>query len=673
MLILTDHPIIARRDTIRADLAEATAEASAARTKRAAERATRAVGDDVSPVDSFNARHAIADLLPRYGYSQLGQSNDWRSPFQSSGSYATQDCGEFWISFSASDGSAGIGAATKAGHRHGDAFDLFCHFEHGGDFNLAVRTFGALHRLTNMPCPSHVPAGMMPTGPRDAAHTAAQGPTPDAPEPRSYDELLAEAKALEPRQIDEMEAIVSECAGLNPMRRDAIFRAIKDATGIPLGTIRDQLSQERDAIPEPDHLDLARMTLVQIGRDNILCTNAFVWRWQSRGVWTEQDDRAIKQAVQSRLDNEPMIDVTASLVNSVTDVLKSDIYRPEHEFNRGNPETVNCLSGEIELHQGRWTLRPHCREHYRTTQIPVEYEPMADAPLFRAFLAQVFRDDPDRDDKVRAVLELMGYSLMSHARHEKFVMLIGPGANGKSVLLAILEGVLGAANVAGVQPANFDNRFQRAHLHQKLANIVTELRQGEVIADAELKAITSGEPGTVEHKFKDPFVMRPFATCWFGTNHMPHTRDFSDALFRRAVILQFNRTFAPNEQDPMLKSKLLTELPGILNLTLNAYARALVGGFTQPVSSEAAKTEWRLEADQVAQFVNDACHRVPESRTSAGDVFRAYQTWAQDNGILKTVSAKGLRDRLTRLGFGADRDMAARYVTGLRVSTWAGL
>jgi len=154
---------------------------------------------------------------------------------------------------------------------------------------------------------------------------------------------------------------------------------------------------------------------------------------------------------------------------------------------------------------------------------------------------------------------------------------------------------------------------------------------------------------------------------------MPHTRDFSDALFRRAVILQFNRTFAPHEQDPMLKSKLLAELPGILNLTLTAYARALVDGFTQPESSEAAKKEWRLEADQVASFVDDACQRDRDSRTPAGDVFRAYQSWAAENGIVKTVSAKGLRDRLTRLGFGADRDMTARYVTGLRVQTWGGL
>ena len=74
--LTADHPIIARRDTIRADLAEAAAEASAARARRAAERSNKAVGGDESPVDIFsNARHAVADLLARYGYEQAGQSD----------------------------------------------------------------------------------------------------------------------------------------------------------------------------------------------------------------------------------------------------------------------------------------------------------------------------------------------------------------------------------------------------------------------------------------------------------------------------------------------------------------------------------------------------------------------------------------------------------------------
>ena len=312
-------------------------------------------------------------------------------------------------------------------------------------------------------------------------------------------------------------------------------------------------------------------------------------------------------------------------------------------------------------------MRPHDRQNYRTTQIPVAYDPKAEAPKFLAFLADVFRDDEDRAEKIRSVLELMGYSLMSHARHEKFVMLIGGGSNGKSVLLGVLEALLGPENVAGVQPSNFDNRFQRAHLNQKLANIVTELKQGEIIADAELKAITSGEPATVEHKNKDPFLMRPFATCWFGTNHMPHTRDFSDALFRRAVIIQFNRSYLEGQQDTTLKGKLLTELPGILRLSLDAYAVANAEGFTLPPSSEAAKKDWRLEADQVAQFVDEACERVPGYETTVVDVFRAYQAWAAESGVSKTMSKRGMRDRLTGLRFGASRYAHARYVTGLRL------
>ena len=611
MLNLTpDHPIMQRKAKVAAAQERAACEAREARAHRATQHMADAKqGDDVSPMDAFNANHTVADLLDRYGYTQAGSSSDWRSPFQSSGSHATHDYGDYWVSLSDSDDANEVGAKTANGHRHGDAFDLFVHFEHGGDFKKAIAAYGAEIRPARSRHTTATAQAKVDTSLDDVEQTQ---------ESRSFDELLEAAKALEPGQIDEMEAIIKEAAPIGPVRRDTVFAAIKNATKMTLTAIREQLSQETES-DDPDHLDLAHLTLNGIGRENIICADAFFWKWLDAGVWAQQNDQAIKQ---------------------------------------------------LELQAGKWTLQPHCREHYRTTQIPVAYEPQADAPLFCAFLAQVFSDDHDMLDKIKCVLELMGYTIMSHARHELFVMLIGPGANGKSVLLAVLEGLAGVDNVAGVQPANFSRTFQRGHLHQKLANIVTELKQGEVIADAELKAITSGEPSTVEHKFGAPFVMRPFATCWFGTNHMPHTRDFSEALFRRAVILQFNRTFAKHEQDPQLKDKLLAELPGILNLSLTAYARALNSGFTAPSSSHAAKQEWRLEADQVAQFVDDVCTRDAEARSTATNVFEAYRNWALDNGIKQTMSQKGLRERLTRLGFGFHKDRTARYVTGLRVPSW---
>jgi putative DNA primase/helicase len=483
---------------------------------------------------------------------------------------------------------------------------------------------------------------------------------------RGFAELLEAAKALQPDDVDKVTALVTECDALNAIERRKVFMAIRRATGVPFGTLNELRRSE--AQREPDHLELARQIIEAKGAENILCAEAHVFGWDERGVWTKLDDRTVKKHVQTALDALPGVDVLSGLVNSVTDVLKTEIFVQSHTFNRGNPEAVNCANGQVELVGGRWQLKPHRREDYRTTQIPVAYDPNATAPKFEAFLSQIFAGDDDASDKRQALLELMGYTLMSHSRHEKFVILIGAGANGKSVLLSVLYALCGPENVAGVQPSQFENKFQRAHLHMKLANIVTELRQGEVIGDAELKAITSGEPGTVEHKFEHPFVMRPYSTCWFGTNHMPSTRDFSDALFRRATILTFNRVFAPHEQNSRLKDELLSELPGILKLALDAYAEAERFQFTQPSSSEASKNEWRLEADQVALFVEECCERDSNTQATIGDVYRAYKAWAADSGIQKTVTLKSMRQRLTKLGFGTDRDRQARYVTGLRIT-----
>lgn len=142
-ILAHDHPVIVRREQDRAKRAEAEAAAQARRKQREAERAARPFGDGESPVEAFNARHAVADLLERYGYTRAGHSDDWRSPYQTSKSFATKDYGDYWVSLSGSDASAGLGAETRSGARHGDAFDIYCHFEHGGNQSKAAKAYWA--------------------------------------------------------------------------------------------------------------------------------------------------------------------------------------------------------------------------------------------------------------------------------------------------------------------------------------------------------------------------------------------------------------------------------------------------------------------------------------------------------------------------------------------------
>jgi len=488
--------------------------------------------------------------------------------------------------------------------------------------------------------------------------------------PREFEELLEASKHLLPDDINGIEAIIDESKSLPSIKRDLIHRSLSQTTELTLTAIREQRSDFFNADPEPDQLDLAKKTISEVGRDNILHTQDQTWLWNQSGVWEICLDRTIKQIAQNVIDSA-MIDVSAGLVNGVSDVLKSEINSADHLFNLGNPETINCLNGQLELEDGIFQLRPHKKEEYRTTQIPISYDPRASAKRFQTFLAEIFESDQDAHEKVECLLQMIGYTLMSHSRHEKFIMLIGNGANGKSVLLAIIEALCGSSNVAGVQPSKFESSFQRAHLHNKLANIVTELSEGQKLADAELKSITSGEAVTVEHKYQHPFNMRPYSTCWFGTNHMPPTSDFSEALFRRAMIITFNRTFQPHEQNTNLKDALESELVGILNLALTAYARALTNGFTIPASSQQAKDEWKLETNQVAQFVIDECNERLEAVENFSDLYRRYQSWVRCNHFM-SLTPKTFSSRMQRLGFVKSKSGNIRKFKGVQLKDNSG-
>ena len=122
-------------------------EAEEARRRAASEeaigkRAARA-GNGATPIDHFNAIVDLADLLVKYGYEEAPHNGtDWRSPLQASASYATRviiedDGRQHWISLSQSDREAGLGHVCSSGC-HGDAFDLFVHYEQSGDWGAAL-------------------------------------------------------------------------------------------------------------------------------------------------------------------------------------------------------------------------------------------------------------------------------------------------------------------------------------------------------------------------------------------------------------------------------------------------------------------------------------------------------------------------------------------------------
>lgn len=398
-------------------------------------------------------------------------------------------------------------------------------------------------------------------------------------------------------------------------------------------------------------MDQGRLAEKIIESNELVYSEKQFWQYQPhKGIWTAvQLETTIAMAEDAFRVNGA--EVKSSDISGSLKIATGLAYR-DIQWDQSGKRDV-CTSNGV-LHyagSGKWELRAYRQEDYRRVSLPIKYDPSAKCPRFTQFVQEIFAGTEDAKERALALVELMGLTLTSSTEFEKAALLVGSGANGKSVTLRLLSDMLGEY-VAGVNPEELDNRFQRASLNGKLANIVTELPEGQTIPDGAIKAIISGEACTVEHKHKDPFVMTPRVKIWIGTNHLPSTRDFSPALFRRFIILGFPNKFPEEARDTRLSEKLRAEIPGILNILLVALGQAFDRGhLTNPPSSKDAIEGWRKDADQVASFLDEVMIQESGARIASGELYGLYRQWADDSGIKRWIGRKSLTTRIISLGW----------------------
>lgn len=120
---------------------EATNQAAEARKVEAIERnRQRAASGTLSPIKAFNEATDLEYLMQRYGYQKIGSR--WLPPESTSGSAGVTVKGDRWISSHGCDSDKGADGS-------GDAFDLFCYYEQGGNRNAALKDAGAMFTTTD--------------------------------------------------------------------------------------------------------------------------------------------------------------------------------------------------------------------------------------------------------------------------------------------------------------------------------------------------------------------------------------------------------------------------------------------------------------------------------------------------------------------------------------------
>jgi putative DNA primase/helicase len=120
--------------------------------------------------------------------------------------------------------------------------------------------------------------------------------------------------------------------------------------------------------------------------------------------------------------------------SSVEQMARAKAHVPEECWD-ADPDALVCANGTLEISSG--TLREHRPEDYALSTVPFSYDPEAEAPTWRAFLASTL---PGVESFVQ---EFAGYCLTPETKHETAVWLYGPPGSGKSTLIEGLKAMLG--------------------------------------------------------------------------------------------------------------------------------------------------------------------------------------------------------------------------------------
>lgn len=376
------------------------------------------------------------------------------------------------------------------------------------------------------------------------------------------------------------------------------------------------------------------------------------WHKYQEGVWLPCPGikadvwNAMKEATSEGLHP------TSARANSILDYLQAMLTIDNALIDRAE-DMLNLRNGQLSLKTG--VLNPHNRSNFFTTQLAFDFDEQARCPQWDRVLSEILVDHEGKTDPslVKLLCEAFGLSLTTDTSFQKGFWLYGDGGSGKSTVMEVLHGLLGDGFLTvDFNTLQRNNAYQLADLPGKRVVACSEAEVGGRLAENVMKAIISSDELSVARKYGHPFTVRPVAKLWWSMNHLPRTKDVSNAIFRRLIIIPFNRVIPEDKIDTALLPKLKTELPGVLNWALQGLRRLRANGkFTYAQLADRALEGYRETNDIEAAFLNDEkyCILDPallEMSTPLYDVYRAY---CLRNGHAPK-SQKGVAAEWQRLG-----------------------
>ena len=211
------------------------------------------------------------------------------------------------------------------------------------------------------------------------------------------------------------------------------------------------------------------------------------------------------------------------------------------------------------------------------------------------------------EEEAHSLLHHLATALCPGWSAVKYVLLIGDGRNGKSVLLSMLQDLFGASNVSNVTRQQIAERLPVCvELNNKLLNIIFDGEMAYIKDSSMEKTLIAGEPGSVRLLYENGNT-RVLTNALFleALNSEPKTRDKSGALQKRLSRFWFPNTYPI---DMAFEKRMRSDelLGAFLSLLLDHFVTKyeLADKLKQTSGSSALQVEQNLLNSPLHQFVS---------------------------------------------------------------------
>lgn len=251
------------------------------------------------------------------------------------------------------------------------------------------------------------------------------------------------------------------------------------------------------------------------------------------------------------------------------------------------------------------------------------------------FLARRLDGDEER---INAVRQFFGGTLFgTWWRYRRVFLAYSEGTGtGKTTTATILQRMMPGRVLTSVAPTDWGDEYHRAALHKSAFNFAGELSRVKALPDDLFKQVVGGDPISARLPYGQPFTFVPRCAHWFNSNHLPITRDNSEAFFERWVPVAFGNPTAFDKQDARFAEKLVAaEGARILGWAFQGAIELEKARPTLPSHSLELIRDWRLKADSVAYYL-EACEGLAFGsgvRTYRGALHKHYTRWCREHNL----------------------------------------